>query len=106
MLIILVLSAFFSGCETAFFNLTSRQIRQMKMSRNHLTRLAGSVTNRPGELLNCLLFGNMFVNVLYFALASVVTIRIQQQFGTRAAAVTAFLFFLHTRTDSGYRHSQ
>jgi CBS domain containing-hemolysin-like protein len=93
MLILVGLSAFFSGAETAFFSLTSRQINEMKLSRNHFVRLSATLISQPGNLLSCFLFGNMTVNVLYFAFISIVTIRIQHQLGIRMAAVAAFLLF-------------
>lgn len=93
MLLLIVGSAFFSGTETAFFNLSRRQINLLKKSKHKLQNLAAALLNEPKQLLSCLLFGNMIVNVLFFALASVLTVRLERQVGTAAAAVTAFLAF-------------
>jgi len=92
-LLLLAGSAFFSGTETAFFNLSRRQINLFKKSKHKLQNLAAKILSRPKQLLSCLLFGNMTVNVLFFAVASVLTVRVRQQSGLTAAAITAFLAF-------------
>jgi len=93
MLVLLGCSAFFSGSETAFFNLSRSQIKLLRKSKHRLQQLAGSLPNKPKKLLGCLLFGNMTVNVLFYALASVLTVRIGQQIGAGAAAITAGVSF-------------
>jgi len=93
MLLLLVGSAFFSGAETAFFNLSRRQINLLKKSEHKLQKLAVRLLNKPRQLLSCLLFGNMIVNVLFFAAASVLTVKVRQQIGVTAAAVNACLTF-------------
>ena len=93
MLVLLGGSAFFSGAETAYFNLSRRQINLLQKSEHRLQNLAGRLLNKPRQLLNCLLFGNMMVNVLFYAAASIVIVRIERQIGAAAAAATAFLTF-------------
>jgi len=92
MLVLLAGSAFFSGAETAFFNLSRRQIRMLAESKHKLQKLAAKLLDKPGRLLNCLLFGNMTVNVLFYAAASVLTVRVKDQNGL-AAAIVAVLSF-------------
>ena len=93
MLLLLAGSAFFSGVETAFFNLSRRQINMLGKSRHRLQNLTARLLDRPRELLSCLLFGNMTVNVLFFATASVLAVKIREQSGvTSAAAVTGLCF--------------
>jgi CBS domain containing-hemolysin-like protein len=93
MLFLLVGSAFFSGAETAFFNLSRRQINLLAKSKHKLQNLAASLLSQPSQLLSCLLFGNMTVNVLFFAMASVLAVRVERQIGGWAAALTAGLAF-------------
>jgi putative hemolysin len=93
MMVLLVCSAFFSGSETSFFNLTRRQVSLLSQSKHKLQVLAARLLNKPKQLLSCLLFGNMTVNVLFYAFASVLTVRIGQQVGTGAAAITAGVSF-------------
>jgi putative hemolysin len=93
MLILLCCSAFFSGSETAFTNLTHRQKKQLRESQHRLSNLAGRLLNKPGQLLNCFLFGNMTVNVLFYAASSVLIVRISEQ-SAIAGAVVAFTSFV------------
>lgn len=93
MILLLGCSAFFSGSETALFNLSRRQINLLKNSKNKFQNLAAVLLLRPGKLLGCLLFGNMAVNILFYALASVLAVKIQQQAGSAAAAIGAFVSF-------------
>ena len=93
LLILLVGSAFFSGAETAFFNLSPRQVKLLKESKHRLQRLTAKLVSKPDQLLNSFLFGNMAVNVLYYAVASVLIIRMKDDSGL-AAAVTALLSFI------------
>ena len=93
LLMLLVGSAFFSGAETAFFNLSRRQIKLLKESRHRLQKLTVKLLSKPGRLLNSFLFGNMAVNVLYYAVASVLIIRMKDH-SPLAAAMTALLSFI------------
>ncbi len=82
-------SAFFSGSETAYFNLTRRQAKNLRQAAGRLQKLAGSLISKPAKLLGTLLFGNMLINVLYFAIASTFTVSIEREFGVTAAIVAA-----------------
>jgi len=94
MLLLIACAAFFSGSETAFFNLTQRQIKQFEDSAARLPKLAVRLLRKPGHLLNCLLFGNMMVNVLFFAMSSVLVVRIGHAWGFAAATISAFATFV------------
>ncbi len=94
MLILVCMSAFFSGTETAYFNLTRRQIEQLRHSEHKLSNLAAAVATKRRALLSALLFGNMTVNVLYFASSSVLVLRMERQVSVGAAAVTAAASFI------------
>jgi len=93
MLLLLGCSAFFSGAETAFFNLSRRQTNLLKKSKHRLQNLAAGLLSKPKQLLSCFSFGNMMVNVLFYAVASVVTVGVGRQFGVTAAAFIACLTF-------------
>lgn len=93
MLLLLCLSAFFSGSETAYFNLSRRQIEQLRHSRHHLSKLAADMALHPRRLLSALLLGNMIVNVLYFATSSILVLRFERQAGVTAAAFAGFVLF-------------
>lgn len=94
LLALLVGSAFFSGSETAFFNLTRRQIKQLTHSVHPMQKLLARLLKRPGQLLNCLLLGNITVNVLYFAVSSTLMLRVKTVWGVSGAAALAFVTFM------------
>ncbi len=93
MLILLACSAFFSGSETAFTNLSPRQVRSVKKSEYKLQKLVASLLGKRRNLLNCFLLGNMTVNVLFFAVSSTLVIRLKN-YGGLAAVFTALLSFV------------
>lgn len=93
LLILLCFSAFFSGSETAYFSLSRRQIDQLRRSRQKLSHLAGVVIGQERKLLSALLFGNMAVNVLFFAITSVLVLRLEEQLGIGPAAIAGAVTF-------------
>lgn len=62
---LLVLSALFSGTETALFSLTPEAARQLRR-HSRTRRLLAIFEKTPSELLTALLFGNLVVNVIFF----------------------------------------
>lgn len=84
---LLVCSAFFSGTETAFFSLSRRQIHLLKNSPHRLALLAAKLLDEPDRLLACLLLGNTAVNVLFYAVASVLTVSVEKKMGVAAASI-------------------
>ncbi len=94
LLILLVCSAFFSGCETTYFALSRRQIKLFEKSSHKLERLVGNIMRRPGQLLGCLLFGNMLVNVLFFAISSILAIQTGKRYGVTAGTAAGIINFL------------
>ncbi len=94
MVALLACSAFFSGSETSFFNLSQRQIKQFSGSTHRVHQLVARLLRRPGHLLNCLLFGNMTVNVLFYAASSVLVRRVGAEWGLGAATAVALATFI------------
>ena len=89
MILLLACSGLLSGSETAFFNISRNQLRLFRSSTNKLRKLSGTLLEEPKQLLTCLLFGNMAVNVLYFALSSLTSIKLAEKDRTTAGAVFA-----------------
>jgi len=94
MLLLLAGSAFFAGSETAYFSLTRRQIKQLNVSTLRLEKLAARLLRRPGHLLNCLLLGGMTVNVLNYAISSVLILDAKHMWGWAVATALAFATFI------------
>jgi CBS domain containing-hemolysin-like protein len=74
--ILLLLSGFFSGSETALFSLTRVQVRRLHEGRGS-ERAAAALLRAPHRLLSSLLVGNMVVNIMF---ASVVASLTEQLF--------------------------
>lgn len=95
LILLLGCSAFFSGSETAFFHLSQRTVRQFSESARKIERLAAKTLTNPSQLLTALLFGNMLVNILYFALTSTMSFQYGHSAGPIAGTlIAAFSFIL------------
>jgi len=89
---LLVASGFFSGTETALFNLTRGQLYRLRHSPSKLARLTASMMSRPRRVLQTLLLGNMIVNVSYSAIAAILVLSLGRLHLTGwAVAVAALL---------------
>ena len=92
---LLCVSAFFSGSETALFSLPRYFVRRETERGSLLSRLLA----RQRRLLGVLLVGNMFVNLMYSALALVVAARFWRARGpfwfglVEVAALAALVLF-------------
>lgn len=75
---LLLASAFFSGSETALFNLTRGEIHELTRG-GWAGHLVSRLVARPRRLLNTLLLGNMLVNVAYSATAAVLVLQFQAE---------------------------
>jgi putative hemolysin len=62
LIILLALSAFFSGSEAALYSLTRPQVQSLGR-RSHAGRLIGRLLETPRKLLITILFGNLIVNI-------------------------------------------
>ncbi len=81
--VLLLLSGFFSGSETALFSLP-RYIARAEAERR---TAIGRIITHPRNLLAMLLLGNMFVNLFYAALSLFVAQRLGKQSGVWAFGV-------------------
>lgn len=69
-------SAFCSGSEAALFSLQPHDRRRYAQG-SRLQRLAAELLREPDALLTAVLFWNLLVNMTYFGLASVVSLRLE-----------------------------
>ncbi|HXY37809.1 MAG TPA: CNNM domain-containing protein [Planctomycetaceae bacterium] len=89
MLVLMALSAFLSGSETALFFLSHDEIRAFRVGRPR-ERAAAALLADPDRALTGILFWNLVVNLLYFAVAIVVSERLLAADLRSAAAVLGF----------------
>ena len=78
MLILMTCSAFFSLSETAFFSLNQTE-RLTLAEKGKLGRLIIRLLTKPEPLLNSILLCNLFVNLTFFTLASIIAVRLGEQ---------------------------
>ena len=93
MLLLAMGSAFFSCSEAALFSLQPDDRRSLR-SGGTAGKTAIDLLSRPERLLTAILFYNLIFNIVYFALASVVGIQLQQQGRPAAAAAETLLALL------------
>lgn len=73
---LLVLSAFFSGSETALMTLNRYRLRHLAAAGHPGARLAERLLQKPDRLIGLILLGNNFVNILASSLATIIAIRL------------------------------
>jgi len=76
----LIISAFFSGSETAFFSLTKIQIKKIEKNNNQSSRRILRLLKNPRELLIIILLGNTIVNVAAASSAAYIAIEIGENY--------------------------
>ncbi len=79
LLLLILLSAFFSGSETALMTLNRYRLRHLAEQGHRGARIAERLLQRPDRLIGLILLGNNFVNILASSLATVVAIRLGGQ---------------------------
>jgi putative hemolysin len=95
MIVLLAISAFCSGSETALFSLPRDRLRRFRQSTNPFERVVPNLLDHPRSLLVTILFINMLVNVTFFALASGIVWDIEQRgYGAVWSAAAGLLALL------------
>lgn len=75
----LILSAFFSGSETALMTLNRYRLRHLVKLKHTGAIKALHLLQRPDRLLGMILLGNIFVNTLAASVATIIAIRLYPQ---------------------------
>jgi Mg2+/Co2+ transporter CorB len=91
LIVLLLLSAFFSGSETALVSLNRYQLRHKARQGHRGARLADLLLQRPDRLIGLILLGNNLVN---FSAASLVAIIALEMGGESAVALGTLLLTL------------
>ena len=76
-----MLSAFFSGSETAFFSLTASTINHLKKSKKPREKQVSVLLKESKKLLIAVIIGNTVVNVAIASLAALLTTRLARTYG-------------------------
>tara|TARA_R110002096_G_scaffold5809_1_gene26797 strand:- start:22404 stop:23690 length:1287 start_codon:yes stop_codon:yes gene_type:complete len=74
--VLLILSAFFSGSETALMSLNRYQLRHKAQEGHRGAKLAEALLQRPDRLIGLILLGNNLVNFSAASLVTLIAIRV------------------------------
>lgn len=88
---LLILSAFFSGSETALMTLNRYRLQHLVKNNHKGAIKAHKLLQRPDRLIGLILLGNNFVNILASSIATIIAIRLG---GEKAIAAGAGLLTL------------
>jgi len=88
---LVLLSAFFSGSETALMTLNRYRLKNLVKQGQHSAILAEQLLSKPDRLIGLILLGNNFANILASSLATIISIRLG---GESAIAIGAGLLTL------------
>ncbi len=100
MAVLLACSAFFSASEAALFYLRHDDRKALR-DGNRSQQIAAALLDHPDRLLSAVLFWNLVLNMAYFAIASMVGLRLDRAANVNAslaptfavAALVAIIFF-------------
>jgi Mg2+/Co2+ transporter CorB len=81
LVILIIISGFFSGSETSLMTLNRYRLRHLVKSGNPGARRASKLLERPDRLIGLILLGNNFVNLLASAIATLIAIRLLGEAG-------------------------
>ena len=91
LILLLLLSAFFSGSETALMSLNRYRLRHKARAGHRGARLAETLLKRPDRLIGLILLGNNLVNFSAASLVALISLKIG---GQPAVAVGTLLLTL------------
>ncbi|MES1926791.1 HlyC/CorC family transporter [Salinisphaera sp. T31B1] len=87
LILMLMLSAFFSGSETGLMTLNRYRMKHLAKSGHGGATRAATLLERPDRLIGLILLGNNLVNIAASAVATVIGIRLYGDFGVLVATV-------------------
>lgn len=93
MILLMAGSGFFSASEAALFYLRPR-IREKMQNGTAGEQMAFQLTEKPERLLSAILFWNLVINIAYFAISSIIAIRLERTSSSGASIAFAVLSLL------------
>ena len=87
----LACSAFFSGAETALFSLKRAELHRIQSRPFRGSRFILDLLSDPHALLGTILFGNMVVNIVFYAISARVSLEMAKAASPSAAVAFAAL---------------
>ena len=93
MALLVVVSGFFSCSEAALFSLQPEDRRKLK-DGTLAQRMAVKLLDQPEQLLMAILFWNLVINIVFFTLSSMVSVKLQQDNRQTEAGLVALASML------------
>jgi Mg2+/Co2+ transporter CorB len=93
-LVLTLVSAFFSGSETAMIGLNRYRLRHLVKQKNRSARLANQLLRRPDRLLGVILIGNNLSNFTLATVATMIGLRFAGDTGVILAPIVLTVFVL------------
>ncbi|MDF1654324.1 MAG: HlyC/CorC family transporter [Coxiellaceae bacterium] len=87
LIVLVCLSAFFSGSETGIVSLNRYRLRHLAKKNHRAAKRVEKMLARPDRVLGMILIGNTFANVFAAAIATVLAVR---WFGAYGAVIASF----------------
>ena len=87
LVILLLLSAFFSSSETGMMAINRYRLRHLARKGNRSAKRTSVLLERPDRLIGVILIGNNFVNILASALATIIAVRLWGDSGIAIATL-------------------
>jgi Mg2+/Co2+ transporter CorB len=94
LVILILLSGFFSSSETGLMALNRYRLRHLANSGSRGAKIAQNLLRKPDRLIGLILLGNNLVNILAASIATVIGIRLLGDNGIWAASLTMTVVIL------------
>jgi len=94
LLVLLLVSAFFSGSETGLMSINRYRLRHLAQNKHKSAMRVEALLKRPERLLGLILLGNNLVNILASSIATVLAIRLFGDLGIALATMVLTMAIL------------
>ena len=94
LIVMIVLSAFFSGSETAMMSINRYRLRHLVKNKHRGAMLTHALLKRPDRLIGLILLGNNFVNIAASSLTTIIFYRLMGETGIAIGAGLLTLIIL------------
>lgn len=92
--LLVIISAYFSGSETAMMALNRYRLKHLANEGNRSAKLASRLLEKPDKLLSLILIGNNLVNFSAATIATLIGLELYGETGVALAPVACTLVFL------------
>ena len=94
LVILFLLSAFFSGSETALMSINKYKMRHQAKLNNKGAKAAKKLLENPDKVIGVILLGNNLTNILITQIATLISLRIYGDIGLAIATGLLTIFIL------------